>query len=147
MTRTYRFVVVIAVLALVGGFAVSAVAQVIAKDAQFTLPFKANWEGKVLPPGDYKLTVAMVSGGKNLIYRVEFAGAGVKETILAVNRPGPVAKQSMILVESQGMMFNVRELHLAKADVVLTFPGAKPEDNSVAQNRNAVPVPIQIALK
>jgi hypothetical protein len=49
-------VLAIAALVLAGSLAGTANAQpaiAIAKDALFTLPFRATWEDTVLPPGDY----------------------------------------------------------------------------------------------
>src|SRR5271166_1113103 len=52
-----KFAFAIAVLALAVTLASTASAQWVTKNASFTLPFTANWEGKVLPPGDYTVSV------------------------------------------------------------------------------------------
>lgn len=146
MKRSLNVAWCVAVVAVLGMLAIGANAQVAAKDARFTLPFEANWEGKILPPGDYTLTVAMVHGSLGTAYRIDVAGVETKATILAMYRPGPVATGSKLVAEAKGSIFNIRELDLAKADLVLTFPGAKPKQAKIAES-NEPGVPIQIALK
>jgi len=144
-----KFAFAIAVLALAVTLASTASAQWVTKNASFTLPFTANWEGKVLPPGDYTVSVYKLGGGIDVNYRVEFAGEGKKGTILAVNRPGPrAAAKSMLVADCSRSTCNIRALHLSKADLVLTFIAPKPERTKVAEARELTPtVPFEIALK
>lgn len=146
MNRRLNIAWSVAVVAVIAMLATGAAAQVIAKDAKFTLPFTAHWDGMVLPPGDYTVNV-LRSPGQLDVYRVEVTGNDMKQAIVAFTRPGPRAKTSMLVVEEKGTAYTIRELHLAKADLALTFPhGAKAEKTSLAKTSEPG-VPIQIALK
>jgi hypothetical protein len=139
----------IAVLALAGIFTGTANAQPIVKDAHFTLPFEANWAGTALPPGDYTLSVSSLSDGRDVLYRITFAGAGKKTTILAVRPPGPhVGERSMLVAVRSGAKYSIRALHLPNADLILTFPAPKGEQTLIAGAPELLQsVPILIAAK
>ena len=126
---------VIAAFALAGLLAGTAHAQeVMAKDARFTLPWRAIWADTVLPSGDYTLSVVKLSGGRGVGYSVTFAGASIKKTILVDRRPGPVVlKGSMLIAESRGDIHIIRALHLPYVDLVLTFPETKADRKLLAQ--------------
>ena len=140
----------IAALVLTGILAGTANAQqAIAKDARFTLPFRATWEDTVLPPGDYRLSVTQLSGGRGVQYSVAFAGVCRRKTVLVVSRPGDrVAERAMLVVVSRGQARRIRALHLPSADLVLMFPESKAERELVAKApETGQSVPIQVAAK
>ena len=151
MTLHRTLVFTIVLCALTGLLASTAAAQWVTKNAQFTLPFEAIWEGRIVPPGDYTLSVFRLSGSRDVVYRVDIAGADMKHTILGFNPPGPeVGTTAMLVAEYCGSTFNIRALHLPKANLVLTFFDFKKErtKTKVAGARELMPtVPIQIALK
>ncbi len=121
----------------------SATAQLVVRDATFTLPTHANWVGRILPPGDYTLTVSRLSGGRGVLYRVEFARGGKRTSLLAESVPGPEAgDKSMLVCDSIGSIYNVRALHLAKANLVLTFPvlNATLAGTQIVKGTKTVPV-------
>jgi len=140
----------LAALASVGIFARAANAQqAVVKDAHFTLPFAAFWEDTLLRPGDYSLSVARVSNGRDALYRVTFAGDGKKTSILAVRPPGPqVDKESMLVAVRNGGEFSIRAMHLPKADLVLIFPAPRNEKTLLGRVPELIQnVPIQIATR
>ena len=104
-----------------------------------------------MPPGDYTLSVFRFSGSRDVVYRVDIAGADMKHTILCFNPPGPeVGTTAMLVAEYSGSTFDIRALHLPKANMVLTFFDFKNErtKTKVAEAHEFMPtVPIQIALK
>lgn len=140
--------VVVAVLALVVMFVGIASAQtaVVTRNATFTLPFRANWAGTVLSPGNYTLTVTEISDSG--AYRIDFAGSGKKHVIVAMASSGlAVSKQSMLVGENGAGAFAIRALHLPKANLVLTFPTSKAREPELAKTNELVAVPVQIAQK
>ena len=145
------FAFAIAVFALAGMLFSTANAQtavVITKNATFALPFAANWNGTVLSPGNYTLSVTEISNAGVFSYRIEFSGAGKKHAILAFALPGQqVGNQAILVAENNGATFAIRALHLPKANVVLTFPASKPRECALAKTQELVAVPIQLALK
>jgi hypothetical protein len=145
--KAHRNVVLtIAALALACIFVGTANAQLMVKDAHFTLPFKAKWVDTVLPPGDYTLSV---SGRGYALYSVTFAGAGKKKTILALRPLGPrVGERNMLVAVSGGEMHSISALHLASAGLVLTFPVPKGRQVVIAKAPEVIQsVPILIAAK
>jgi hypothetical protein len=141
----------IAALALVAIIAGTANAQqAITKNAHFTLPFRAMWADTVLSPGQYTLSVVRRGEDRDMLYTVTFAGAGKRETILALrplDRP-PVAKSSMLVVEGRGDIHIIHALHLPSADLVLTFPESKTERELAAKGPETMQsVPILVATK
>jgi len=150
-----KFALTIAALVLAGIFAGMANAQqtivhAVVKDAHFRLPFKAKWEDTVLPPGDYTLSVTRLSGSVYPAYRVEFAGAGKKKAILALKPLGPhVGKRSMLVAAYNGSIYSIRALHLPSADLILTFPAPKAEQQTmIADGPGPIQsVPILVAAK
>jgi len=81
----------IAALVLTGILAGTANAQqAIAKDARFTLPFRATWEDTVLPPGDYRLSVTLST--------VQLLTLGLLITLLcaSVAQAGPLYSTALI---------------------------------------------------
>lgn len=139
----------IAALVLAGLAGTANAQQAIAKDARFTLPFRATWEDRVLPPGDYRFSVTQLSGGRGVQYSIAFAGEGRRKTILVVSRPGDrVAETAMLVVVCRGQACSIRALHLPSADLVLTFPESKGERGLVAKApETRQSVPIQVAAK
>lgn len=142
--------VVLTVAALACIFLSTAHAQrAIAKDARFTLPWKAMWANTILPPGDYTLSVIELSGVPRLDYTVTVAGAGINKTILVVRRPGPeVGKRSRFVTAGSGEVRIIRALHLPNADLVLTFPESQAEWELLAKAPDTLQsVPILVAAK
>lgn len=138
----------VAVVALVVLFAAIASAQtaVVTRNATFTLPFRADWAGTVLLPGNYNLTVTEISDSG--AYRIDFAGSGKRHVIVAMASSGQaVGKQSMLVTENRAGAFAIRALHLPKANLVLTFPASKASDSELAKSQELVAVPIQVAAK
>ena len=148
--KAHRNVVLtIAALALACIFVGTANAQLMVKDAHFTLPFKAKWVDTVLPPGDYTLSVSLLSGRGYALYSVTFAGAGKKKTILALRPLGPrVGERNMLVAECSGRKYSIRALHLPTADLILTFPTPKTERTVIAEAPETIQsVPILVAAK
>jgi len=140
--KAYAFgLFTITILVLVTG---TATAQSVVKDAHFTLPFEAKWGDTVLPAGDYTLSVARISSGRDVDFRIVFAGQGKRTAILAVRRPGPKAGERSMLVamRSEGK-YTISALHLSKADLVFTFPAPKKEPTlraGAAEMTETVPI-------
>jgi hypothetical protein len=137
-----------AVAIIIGLLATGANAQVIAKDAKFTLPFKANWEGRVLPPGDYTMWVSRID---QHAYCIDLRREGFQHTMVVLETPGAVVgKQAALVAEVRGLQVSVRELHLPKANLVLKFPELKNAKTGTAVAKvdpDTPPVPVLIALK
>jgi hypothetical protein len=139
-------VALIGFVAMLSGIANAQTAVVITRNATFTLPLPANWDGALLPRGNYTLNVTKISDSG--AYRIDFTGAGQKHAIVAFSSSGQHAgKQTMLVAENNGATFSIRALHLAKANLVLTFPAAKTTEPELARNQELVSVPIQLAQK
>jgi hypothetical protein len=138
-----------AVLAAIVIFAGNARAQMVVKDAHFTLPFEASLDGRVLPAGDYTLSVGKLDTGRELVYRVDLAGAGTKHAVAAVASLGPrVGAQSVLVAETRGKTHAIRELQLHGAGLVLRFREAKAErEQSADRHEQPQNVPILVAEK
>jgi hypothetical protein len=149
--KVYRNVVLmIAALVFAGVSASLAKAQeVVVQDAHFTLPFPAMWADTILPPGHYTLSVVRRAEDRGMLYSVTFAGEDRKKTILALSPLGPrVGQRSMLVVESRGETHSIRAMHLANADLVLTFPEPKAQRELVAKGPETIQsVPILVATK
>ncbi len=121
----------------------------VVKGARFTLPFEANWDGYVLPVGDYTLSVARLDTARDMVYRVTLARAGKERAVLAVESLGPrVGERSVLIAEPSGKTYAIRELHLPSAGLVLTFREAKAEGKlSADRQKPQQNVPILVAEK
>jgi hypothetical protein len=140
----------IAALALACIFVGTANAQLLVKDARFTLPFKAKLADTVLPAGDYTVSVSLIANRGYALYRVAIAGAGQNKTILAPRALGPrVGEKSMLVTANSGGINAIRALHLPTANLVLTFPTPKTgEETAIAQAPEVTQsVPILMATK
>jgi len=111
------------------------------------LPFRAMWADTVLPPGDYTLSVDRLSGGSYPIYAVTFAGAGKKNTILALRPFGSrVGERSMLILECGKEMRYVRALYLPMVKLELTFAVPKTRQTLVAEANGYIQsVPVSVA--
>ncbi|MGD0326655.1 MAG: hypothetical protein ABSD45_23280 [Terriglobia bacterium] len=130
-TRSFNVVKVLLLAVVVAGLSAS-LASAEEFQVKFTLPFEARWGSAVLPAGDYSLNldtdkspcVAIVRQGRqNLAMVVGYPQTEQREVA------GPTA---LIAVRSGGE-YTIRELHLAKAGVVLEYMAPKAEPQNLAQ--------------
>lgn len=143
----------IAALAMTGIFAGTADAQSVNAQSKvggrFTLPFEAKWAHTVLSPGDYTVSVVRLTNARDVNYIVTFAGGDKTTTILAARPTGPQAgEKSMLVAERRGGIYTISALHLASANLLLTFPVPKTEQTLLAGAPELFQsVPVQVATK
>jgi hypothetical protein len=139
IVKALRFGLLLTVVyALNGFFAPNANAQVVER-ARFTLPFEANWDGRVLPAGDYTLSVTRIDSSRDVAYRVNFVSGGKISSTVAVRQLGPsVGEHSALVVEARGKAHAIRELQLHSAGLVLKFREAKADGERSADRQEPI---------
>src|SRR5262249_47926135 len=104
---------------------------------------------RVMPAGNYTLSVVRLTGSRNLAHTVTLAVAGKEVTILGLKPLGPdVVRESMLVSVNNGGRHSIRALKLACANLVLTFPATKAKRTLIAEAPERIQsVPILVAAK
>jgi len=110
-------------------------AQVVA--GKFTLPFEAHWGRATLPPGDYSFTLnkATLDGTITL-----FRGANAVALISCQGGEEKRFDRSELILVGNSASRSIRELHLAKIGVILSYWPYKPRGNKAAAEREIAQV-------
>lgn len=110
-------------------------AQVVA--GKFTLPFEAHWGPVTLPPGDYSFTLdkATLDGTITL-----FRGANAVALISCQGGEEKRFDRSELILVGNSASRSIRELHLAKIGMVLTYRPYRPRRDKAAEEREVAQV-------
>jgi hypothetical protein len=98
---------------------------------KFNLPFEVQWGHAVLPPGNYSFTVDPPDAPSNAVL---VRGENHTTTIIVSRIDNySFSGKSALVVERYGDRGMVRELRLAKAGLVFSYPALKAERQVLAQ--------------
>ena len=129
--RSWRLVK-FAVLALLTACFGANLAHAQTFQAKFNLPFEVQWGQAVLPPGNYSFTVGTgtPSANRSVFVRGEDNTANI---IVSPICDDSHQGKNELIVERHGGKGMVRELRLAKAGLVFSYPALKAERQVLAQ--------------
>lgn len=111
------------VLAAVGVMATAANAQS-RFVGQFTLPCETHWAGKVLPAGQYKMTLPPLADTPYL--RVDSVRGTTHVYIAAGSPQEKVGKKNVIVLAQTGNRCTVRAMNLADLNEEFVYPAERP---------------------
>jgi len=114
---------------------------------KFHLPFEVQWGQAVLPPGNYSFSVGTgtPSANRSVFVRGEDNTANI---IVSPICDDSHAGKNELIVERHGERRAVRELRLADAGLVFSYPAPKAEKQVLAQGPALIQhLPILMANK
>jgi len=136
-----------AVLALLTACFGANLAQAQTLQGKFNLPFEVQWGQAVLPPGNYSFTVSTGTAfpGHTVFVRGENNTASIITSPIHVDSH---SGKNELIVERHGESRAVRELRLADAGLVFSYPAPKAEKQVLAQGPALIQhLPILMANK
>jgi hypothetical protein len=98
---------------------------------KFNLPFEVQWGQAVLPPGDYSFT--LTSDGTAYNFVVVHGEGNMTKIILSHYPDSRFSGKSALVVERYAQRGAVRQLRLAEAGLVFSYPVTKAEQQVLAQ--------------
>jgi hypothetical protein len=132
-THRNRFLAMAVIgLVAIGTFVSQAAAQSNVSSGSFTLPYQVNWQGVVLPAGDYTFSLK----SRALPILLDVRGPNGRAYIMATVRDQNKADQrSSLTIEGRGGTRFVREMYLADIDLRICYsiPKVPKSEKELAQ--------------
>jgi hypothetical protein len=132
-THRNRFLAMAVIgLVAIGTFVSQAAAQSNVSSGSFTLPYQVNWQGVVLPAGDYTFSLKSRALPTLLDVRGPNGRAYIMATVLDQNKAD---QRSSLTIEGRGGTRFVREMYLADIDLRICYsiPKVPKSEKELAQ--------------